>query len=119
MPDSNSHVKQYQHNYDLLNSQELGKAENADWAVTIAFYAAMHVIETYFAGKGQHCVSHVERNGLVACESNLRKLNIPARYNVLYNQSMRSRYKCACISVQDVRDAKDILSFIVEELNLA
>ncbi len=116
MPDTESHVSRYKHNLDVLKSPELCKPENRDWAITVAFYAAVHIIESYFAKNDQHCSSHSRRNKMVNCEKNLKKMSVPARYLTLYNQSIRSRYACVPITKKDLDDAINALRFIQQKI---
>lgn len=119
MPKAEAHEKQYKHNKTLLQCDTLQSEENCDWAVTIAFYSAMHLIEKFFANKGIHNKSHEARNNFVTRETVLKRKKIPAKYNFLYNQSIRSRYECVKITLDDLKCVKDALSFIEKELETA
>lgn len=119
MPEAEAHEKQYKHNKNLLQCNVLQSEENYDWAITIAFYSAMHLIEKFFAEKGIHNKSHEARNRFVANEATLKRKRIPIQYNLLYNQSIRSRYECAKITLEDLKYVKDALSFIEKELETA
>lgn len=112
MPSSSEHTNQYNHNCELLNSTELNEAKNRDWAITIAFYAAVHLIECYFAGKDVHWKNHSERNLSILRERGLIRLKIHPKYNALYIQSRRSRYDCVKITESDLIVAKEALNFI-------
>lgn len=116
MPTAEAHEKQYDHNKSLLECEALQNDENCDWAVTIAFYSAMHLIEKFFADKGIHNKNHEVRNNFVAREAVLRRKKIPAKYNLLYNQSIRSRYECVKITLEDLNCVKEALSLIEKEL---
>lgn len=116
MPDARAHKKQYEHNKKLLQSQDFQDEENCDWAVTIVFYSAMHLLEEFFANKGIHNKSHQTRNQFVASEAFLKNNQIAAKYNLLYNQSIRSRYGCTKITSEDLQLVKDTLLFIENKL---
>ena len=77
---------------DLEQSQN--KSQHADWIVTIAFYKALHAVDSYLAKLGIHPKSHVTyrknkgRNEYV--QNHLGK--IYTRYYALYRASRRARY---------------------------
>ena len=119
MPNIDDHARKFKHNCELLNSQELGKVENIDWAVTLTFYAAVHLIEEYFASKQLHCKSHIDRNNCMMRERTLLRYKIPPKYQTLYNQSIMARYECVEMSAKHLEAAKEALGFIESKLKLA
>ena len=56
VPPSPNHLDQARRNLDMLrylvdNAEQIGPGA-AEWAVTVAFYAALHVVEAYLSGRG-------------------------------------------------------------------
>jgi hypothetical protein len=69
--------------------------------VTGAFYAALHLVEAWFAGRGLHFLSHVERDDWIHKTKELRRTVWP-RYKELEFQSQRARYQCVPFDKDDV-----------------
>ena len=87
MPARNEHLAKTESNARFLSaivSQELAP----DWAATVIFYRAMHLIEAWFARRDIHHVNHVQRNRAVFEE--LSELTGP--YRKLYDLSRLARY---------------------------
>lgn len=117
MPDAQNHLKQYQHNKELLCS-DVFKIENdyRDWIITIGFYSALHIIEKAFAelDHPQHFKGHERRNKFIFL--NRRYDKIASKYQALYNQSIRARYDCANITKTDVQVVRQLVEDIEKEL---
>ena len=63
------------------------------WATTVAFYTALHVIEAVFAHDNRHTDDHAQRNRLL--KSNQRYKHLWQHYRPLWNDSLIARYlKC-------------------------
>ena len=60
------------------------------WVTTVAFYTALHVIESVFAYDGRHTDDHHERNKILKRENRYRKLW--QHYRPLWNDSLIARY---------------------------
>ena len=73
---------------DLQASQN--RPHHADWIVTLAFYKALHAVDSYLADKCKiHPSNHVDRRKHVQ-----RHLGcIHGEYYALYHASMKARYE--------------------------
>lgn len=49
MPSKETHLEQYQHNRDFLEHGISDTNKFADWAVTVTFYCAVHIVEAALA----------------------------------------------------------------------
>lgn len=96
MPPRHDHLAQAQHNQRLLatlSSSGGSLSSYADWAVTVAYYVAVHLVEAYFDRKRKaHSASHAERDRTFASMAELKP--IYGDYSDLKNLSIDSRYKC-------------------------
>jgi hypothetical protein len=72
-----------------------------DWLATVAFYAAVELVEVLAAIRGHHSTSHEGRKDYV--RKNL--VRIHQAFHKLYNASLDARYEplSQCLSAQDVR----------------
>jgi len=61
MPTERVHLAQLRHNLAFLRSFYAPNTPYPDWAVTVAFYAAVHAVEAWLAQRGLHSHSHRER----------------------------------------------------------
>lgn len=93
MPTAQAHLRQVQHNRGLLTALDPGTTPYLDWIVTIAFYAALHRIEAWFADKGLHLQDHAQRDDWLGRTKELRR-NVWPRYKELEFQSRQARYQC-------------------------
>ena len=72
---------------DLEQSQN--SPQHADWIVTIAFYRALHAVDSYFAKLKIHPKGHRERSQHV--QDHLKRIH--ERYLALYRASITARYE--------------------------
>lgn len=88
MPNENLHWRQVRHNLTFLQSFYGPTAPYADWAVTVAFYAAVHAVETVLAQQGVHSRTHTDHH------SHVRRLfpHIRTLYYRLDTFSRQARY---------------------------
>lgn len=111
MPTEIKHQKQYENNKKMLSSNffDLNSTNYYDWAVTIAFYCALHLIEKFFSSNPalSHDMKHYERNKLVPITNSLK--DIADEYQALYSESIRARYNCEKIT-------RDDASFVINTL---
>lgn len=87
MPEREEHLAKADSNGRFLSnvvSQQLAP----DWAVTVLFYQAMHLIEAGFARDGIHHMSHAERNRAIFEDMS----EITGPYRRLYDLSRIARY---------------------------
>ena len=68
--------------------QSPNNPQHADGIVTLAFYKALHAVDSYFAKRGIHPKGHVERNQHVQNHLSI----IYLEYDGLYKASRRARY---------------------------
>jgi len=93
MPTSQAHLRQAQHNRDLIGALDPTNTNFLDWVVTAAFYAALHRIEAWFAAKELHFEEHTHRDDWLSRAKELRSVVWP-RYKELEFQSRQARYQC-------------------------
>jgi len=89
MPNKANHLKTAIENHatavDLVS-----RDEGLAWATTIAFYAALHLVEAAFANNGDHFDNHASRNQHLKQERSLQA--IWRHYKPLYDHSLKARY---------------------------
>lgn len=81
---------QYKRNKIFLNRLSSSKEPEHNWIITVAFYAALHLVEQELKNKGFTALNHYDRRKLVG--KNLK--SIRKEYNNLYTKSRESRYDC-------------------------
>ena len=86
MPSASKHESKAKSNRRVLEKLDIETA--ADWAVVVAFYTAVHLIEHLRALDGQHSISHLDRNEYV--KGNHREIH--ADFHTLYSLSLVARY---------------------------
>ena len=91
MPSKSVHRRQAEHNRRFLDWLDLDVTEYLDWAVTVIFYTALHLVEWLLATKGLHSNSHANRHQVMGRVGELRW--IWPDYRELEFQSRRSRYE--------------------------
>jgi hypothetical protein len=87
------HIQKAEHNAKHLKYVMMNVQAFPDWAVTVAFYVAVHYVEAFLTKVGhpqdQH---HPERNKIIATAPEPELTGIARRYLALYNRSRFSRY---------------------------
>ena len=88
------HVHQKKQRRTLLALSDLQASQNqshhADWIVTLAFYRALHAVDSYLADKYKiHPFSHKNRHMHVQQHLGC----IHREYSALYYASMKARYR--------------------------
>ena len=63
--------------------------EYPDWLATVAFYAAVELVESLFSGRDAHSKSHEDRNNFV--RRNFQSIH--RDFKALYNASLDARYE--------------------------
>ncbi len=117
MPSTQEHIAK-QHNTHLALS-ELQESQNslkhADWIVTLAFYRALHAVDSYLAGLEIHPKGHPERNQCVRT----RLSGIYLQYFALYRASRKARYEAYTYQdrPEDVATLVNDALSIEEEIN--
>lgn len=108
MPDPNAHKKQAQHNQQVAINLEANDPGALDWAITIRFYAALHLVRAYLAKRGLQPKDHEETFDHLA-QSDLPE-DLVAAYRRFYKLSRKARYDCWTPSQRDVNTARQLLS---------
>jgi len=88
MPDLSEHKYQVKHNERFLESFYKPNTIFLDWAVTVLFYQAVHLVEAFLATKNLHSGNHAERNRNVASYLS----PVAKNYRIMYWESRRVRY---------------------------
>lgn len=88
------HIHQQKQSNTLLALSNLKASENrarhADWIVTLAFYRALHAVDSYLADKCEiHPFNHGNRHMHVQQQLSC----IQGEYSVLFYASMKARYR--------------------------
>ncbi len=106
VPSKETHLEQYQHNRDFLEHGISDTNKFADWAVTVTFYCAVHIVEAALANMQIHSKNHKDRGEKI---KNLRCHKLKIYYKDLYSRSITSRYNCITQTSKDVEYAlKDL-----------
>lgn len=90
MANLSEHIHKARHNEVFAAIFWPARFRYADWAITVYFYAAVHLVEAYFATIGIHCNNHGQRNQEVTKRVPRR---IASHYLRLYRESRRARYE--------------------------
>lgn len=116
MPSVDDHRKQFNSNkISISNVQTLEKPPN-DWLVTMAFYAAIHLVESIIVTKmGKFTENHNDRKLAISRISELK--SIRSDYLTLESYSHKSRYLCKTFSDKDVSKVLGVLKKIEDELS--
>lgn len=91
MPSSSEHRQKYESNRQLLDTGNNGSALSTldgCWAATVAFYAALHLVDRLAARQNMHPSNHTQRNAFVVRHHR----SIWSAYNALLIASRIARY---------------------------
>jgi hypothetical protein len=95
MPSAKEHLEQYKKNKASLEKIMRIDKPPYDWVVTIAFYAAVHLIEKFIVEKhptGKASSDHNDRMQWVTMIAELKPIR--SFYSALSQSSWQSRYMC-------------------------
>ena len=98
MANEKDHFARAAHNERFLGTVS---DEFADWLAIIAFYVAVHLVESFFARHERHSRGHRERNEYLK----RRYRDIYREFYPLYNYSLFVRYDCGKADAKYVRKA--------------
>lgn len=104
VPQRPQHLERARQNEKL--AERFAKASNPtciDWAITLLFYSALHLIDGFLAGKNFHPLNHYERGEEI--ENNGSLSEIHKDYETLQKMSENARYEIADYSKQDYEKA--------------
>ena len=114
MPGVDVHSRQAKHNKAFLTEFNLVQTAYSDWAVTVMFYTALHLIEAYLATKGLHPADHGVRDNYLTRMTALKPIYRP--YRELRHYSEKARYRGARFTTDDISTLSDGLNTIEEHL---
>lgn len=86
-----------------LLAHHTGNPTALRWAVTAAFYAAVHGMEAYLAGMGQTGENHKKRKQLLRDPAHGVPMNVYQAYRRLEDASHGARYLVRQFTPDDVR----------------
>ena len=101
MPSQREHAFQALHNREFLATFDLDNSPFLDWAVTVIFYTAVHLVEHFLAHQGQDLLSHQTRERFISQSADLKP--IWSVYRELKYQSGRARYLVARFQPDEVK----------------
>jgi hypothetical protein len=102
MPTPDQHRQQAEHNKAFIRSLDLDTTPYLDWVVTVAFYAALHLMEWFLTSRGHTGRrDHQLRDAYISREADLRA--IYGYYTELKYQSEGARYECFRFKPDEVR----------------
>jgi hypothetical protein len=90
LPTEAEHFEQFEHNARI--AKRMADSADFDWAVTVLFYAALHLVQVYIVRKGVRVENHWERDRYILASAELRP--ILDSYRALRVHSENTRYKC-------------------------
>lgn len=123
MPSAAEHLGQAKHNETFLSTLDLSSTPFLDWAVTIAFYAAVHYIRCLAAQEGFASVHTYDQETFLFSALKPLKLrgDLYNDYRQLKDDSRSSRYDCWHPKTKEVEDLRDgelkrIRDFVVSQV---
>jgi len=90
MPKQKAHINQCRHNEEAIKFLSGRIDDFPDWVAVVAFYKALHAIETVFAAEGKHYSKHTERNSAIRKHPKLK--GIWNNYRLIKSASRIARY---------------------------
>ena len=96
MPTTQAHIHKQSRIQITLSclQQSQNCPQHADWIVTLAFYKALHAVDSYLATLGIHPKVHTNKYKTGRNQFVQRHLSsIHRKYSTLYDASIRARYK--------------------------
>jgi HEPN domain-containing protein len=109
--DAVAHRAKATHNIDVASAIAKLPHDARDWQVTALFYAAVHLIQAYFAAIGSsYPQTHQDRDHAIIQDRRLRK--IYNDYRELKQAAVASRYLCWPVNDFDVSEAKRHLAMV-------
>ena len=95
MPTTQEHVEK-QNSIRITPSylqQSQNRSQHADWIVTLAFYKALHAVDSYFAKQGIDPEGHLKGHGRRQQQVRNYLEGIHEEYSALYTASILARYE--------------------------
>ena len=117
MPSELQHKEKYAENRKLLDNElNIENEKYYNWISTVAFYAAMHLIEGKLANDDIHNKTHLDRGNVVERYSYFR--NIRTQYKTLHDRSIVARYGKSSVNKKKAEQALKCLEEIEKEINI-
>lgn len=115
MPKTEEHLKKYSENRELLDTNlNIDTCNFHNWIVTVAFYAALHLVEAKLAEDGIDSIDHFARNNNVARFNQFK--DIRSEYKTLYDKSRVARYDGTFMDKKKSKFALNCLAKIENKL---
>ena len=104
MPTAQVHIdKQNKAQLALSNLQQSQiNLQHGDWIVTIAFYKALHAVDSYFEKQGIDSKGHDKRHPQRGEQVKRYLGSIYVKYSALYEASIKARYEAYIHNSQEV-----------------
>lgn len=112
MPSQRRHLAIASNNEDV--SQLLQASNRNDWAVTVVFYAALHLVDSFFATAPFHPSNHTDRLGAMARSADISA--VYAHFQELYDRSLDARYYGRQFSDEQVNGLREHLRLVKERI---
>jgi len=116
LPKRHEHHKRAQDNESLSAALNHTIPHCVDWAVTMLFYAGLHYIDAFLAGKNAHPLNHEARDEEI--ESNGSLSPIYRDYRRLKDLSRAARYEIANFGPDQLNTARQRLAKIKQHLGV-
>ena len=100
---------------DLQQSQN--SPQHGDWIVTLAFYKALHAVDSYFAKQGIDRKGHNKRHKKRDQQVKNHLGSIHGKYFALYDASIKARYEAFTHKPQEVAMLVNDSVFIEKYIN--
>jgi uncharacterized protein (UPF0332 family) len=105
-PLTNRHFRQARHNRDFaedLLALHGSSPTHVQWAVTAAFYCAVHCVQGYLVDRGRDPRTHVTRGIEIADPANQVPIDVQRAYEALKQFSEKARYRLGTFDPAYVR----------------
>ena len=104
MPAAEAHIDKQNRTQLALSDlqQSQNNSQHGDWIVTLAFYKALHAVDSYFAKQGIDSERHDKRHGMRNQQVQDHLGSIHEKYSMLYTASILARYEAYTHDPQEV-----------------
>ena len=117
MPSESEHKRKYLENKGILeNEMNVESSRHYNWVTTIAFYAAVHLVEGELAKSNIHNTNHADRGTIVERYASFKKVR--SQYKFLHDKSVIARYAGANMNREKAERALSCLKDIEKEIHL-
>jgi hypothetical protein len=114
VPQRHEHLARAEENEKLAEVLNKNVGVCLDWGITIIFYAALHYIQAYLAGKNFRPLTHKQRDDEI--ENNGSLAPIFSDYRRLKDLSRDARYDVPNFNIQKFNLAKEKLAKIKAQI---